>query len=119
MFVDYTGKSCTLTWGASSWWLVGADGPLPVGDVIVGGGLIIGAIVDGVKILFAKKSKSSGKEKASDIPSWAKGEKPKDGESGNDYARRLMDKKYGKGNYKTGPGTEYNKLRKHGDRGAK
>ena len=68
---------------------------------------------------LAKKSKSSGKEKANDIPSWAKGEKPKEGESGKDFAKRLLDRKYGKGNYKTGTGSEYNKLRKYGDRGGK
>lgn len=27
-----------------------------------------------------------------------------------------MDEKYGKGNYPKGPGTEYNKIRKWGDR---
>jgi len=66
-----------------------------------------------------KESKSSDKEKSSDIPSWARGEKPKQGESGNEYAKRVMDQKYGAGNYKKGPGTEYNKLRKYGDRGGK
>ena len=118
-YIDPTGESYALTWGGSTWWLTGADGPLPIGDAIVVGGVIVGAVVDGVRILFAKKSKSSGKEKSSDVPSWAKGEKPKEGESGNDFAKRLMDKKYGKGNYKTGPGSEYNKLRKYGDRGGK
>ena len=68
-------------------------------------------------IVYAKKSKKSGKEMASDIPSWARGEKPLEGESGKDFARRLCDDKYGKGNYDTGPGSEYNKLRKYGDRG--
>ena len=47
----------------------------------------------------------------------ARGEKPLEGESGKDFARRLCDDKYGKGNYDTGPGSEYNKLRKYGDRG--
>lgn len=65
---------------------------------------------------FNKKSKSSGKEKSSDIPSWAEGTKPNGGESGNDYADRILDKKYGKGNYKKGPGSEHNKLKKWGDR---
>jgi len=30
-----------------------------------------------------------------------------------------MDEKYGKDNYKTGPGSEYNKLKKYGDRGGR
>ena len=65
-------------------------------------------------ILWAKKS---GKEKANDVPSWAKGNSPYPGESGKDFAKRLMDEKYGEGNYDTGPGSEYNKIKKWGDRG--
>ena len=68
-------------------------------------------------IMYAKKSKTSGKEKASDIPSWAKGKKPLQGEKGKDFARRLCDDKYGQDNYDKGPGSEYNKLRKYGDKG--
>jgi hypothetical protein len=64
-----------------------------------------------------KKSKSgSGKEKATDIPSWAKGNKPLKGENGKDFATRLMNEKYGIGNYKTGPGSEFSKLQKYGNR---
>ena len=74
-------------------------------------------ILDAIK--QAKKSKESGKEKANDVPSWAKGERPKPGESGKDFAKRLCDKKFGKGNYKKGPGSDYNKLKKWGDRGFK
>jgi len=67
-------------------------------------------------INYAKKSKSSGKEGATDIPSWAEGEKPLPGESGKDFAKRLVEGKYGEGNYDTGPGSEFNKLKKYGDR---
>ncbi|ACA16903.1 RHS protein [Methylobacterium sp. 4-46] len=63
--------------------------------------------------LFSKKS---GKERATDIPSWAKGQKPNPGESGRDFADRVMDARYGKGNYPKGPGSEYNQIRKYGDR---
>ena len=58
-----------------------------------------------------------GKEKASDKPSWAEGERTYKGENGKEFAKRLMDKKYGKGNWKEGSNSEYNKLRKWGDRG--
>ena len=65
-----------------------------------------------------KKPKSGqGKENADDVPSWAEGEAPYKGESGKDFSKRLMDDKYGKNNYDTGPGSEYNKLKKWGDRG--
>ena len=62
-------------------------------------------------------SGKSAKEAAKDVPSWAKGNKPYKNESGNDFAKRLLDEKYGKGNYPKGPGTEYNQIRKWGDRG--
>jgi len=62
------------------------------------------------------KRGASGKQGATDIPSWAIGRKPNAGESGKDFAKRLMDEKYGVGKYDTGPGSEYNKLKKYGDR---
>jgi len=63
-------------------------------------------------------TKKSGKHKANDIPSWAAGQKPRPGESGKDFAKRLLDQQYGEGNWSnTGPGSEYSKLRKNGDRG--
>ena len=74
---------------------------------------------DGSVVCEAKKSKSNKKERATDIPSWAKGEQPLPGESGNDFAERLLNEKYGKGNWKRGPKTEHNKLRKNGDRNRK
>ena len=61
-------------------------------------------------------SRGSDKDRSTDIPSWAEGEKPLAGESGRKFADRLMDQRYGKGNYKKGPGTEHNKLKKYGDR---
>ncbi len=64
-----------------------------------------------------RKSGQSGKEAANDRPSWAEGEAPYVGESGNEFAKRLLDEKYGAGNYRKGPGSEYNQLRKWGDRG--
>lgn len=63
-----------------------------------------------------KKSGLSGKEAADDVPSWAQGERPLIGESGKDFAKRLLDDKYGAGNYPTGPGSEFNKIKKWGDR---
>jgi hypothetical protein len=62
------------------------------------------------------RSGISGKEGAKDVPSWAKGERPKVNESGKDFAKRLLDKKYGEGNYDKGPGSEFNKIQKWGDR---
>jgi RHS repeat-associated protein len=64
----------------------------------------------------ARKTRLSGKEGSSDVPSWAEGKKPSAGESGKDFAKRLMDEKYGAGSYDKGPGSEFNKLKKYGDR---
>ena len=60
----------------------------------------------------------SGKEGSKDAPSWAKqsGAKPKVGESGKQFAKRLLDEKYGAGNWKSGPGTEANQIQKWADR---
>ena len=58
----------------------------------------------------------SGKEGAKDVPSWAKGQRPRAGESGKDFAERLMDDKYGEGNYKKRGTGEYSKIKKWGDR---
>ena len=62
-------------------------------------------------------SKLTGKERANDIPSWARGQRPNPGENGKSFAKRLMDQKYGAGNYNVGPGSEYNMIKKWGDRG--
>ena len=57
----------------------------------------------------------SGKEGAKDIPSWAKGSGPEGAENGKQYAKRMMDGKYGEGNWNTGS-KEYSELKKYGDR---
>lgn len=57
----------------------------------------------------------SGKEAATDIPSWARGTAPYVGESGREYAKRVMDKRYGIDNYSK-DGGEYSRLKKYGDR---
>ena len=65
-----------------------------------------------------KKTKAglSPKEAAKDVPSWAKGKRPLTTENGRQFAERLLDEKYGKGKYPTGPGSEFNKIKKWGDR---
>ncbi len=57
-----------------------------------------------------------GKEAADDVPSWAHGKRPLTTENGRDFAKRSLDDKYGAGNYPTGPGSEFNKIKKWGDR---
>jgi RHS repeat-associated protein len=70
-------------------------------------------------------------KKKDDIPGWVdeqrqgtdepfdpaqKGTKedpPRRGETPDDYAKRVCDRKYGEDNYPTGPDTEHNKIKKH------
>ena len=57
----------------------------------------------------------SGKEAATDAPSWAKGERPYVNENGKSFAKRLMDNKYGEGKWKAS-NPEYSQIKKWGDR---
>ena len=63
-------------------------------------------------------SNQTAKDAATDIPSWAAGERPckTPNEDGKTFASRLLTGKYGAGNYPTGAGSEYSKLQKFGDR---
>ncbi|OQP43609.1 hypothetical protein A4H97_33835 [Niastella yeongjuensis] len=66
------------------------------------------------------KDKKTGKElkggkSKDDVPEWARGYRPRKGEKGEDFSKRLLDKKYGPGNWKKGPATEFNKIKKFGD----
>jgi len=75
-------------------------------------------IIKGCKIKFKKPlARVSGKEGAKNIPSWARGNRPYEGENGKDFAKRLMDDKYGSGKWSgEGAGSEYNQIKKWGDR---
>src|SRR5438552_17300329 len=61
----------------------------------------------------------SGKEAADHVPSWAQGERPLTTENGRDFAKRLLDDKYGAGNYPTGPGSAFNKINEVGRPGVR
>ncbi|MEU6584009.1 PA14 domain-containing protein [Nocardia sp. NPDC046763] len=58
------------------------------------------------------------KSKSTDAPDWVKNSnyRPYAGESGKDFAKRIMDAIYGPGKYKTGAATEYQKIQKWADR---
>ena len=71
------------------------------GTVVAGGSLAV---------YFAKDSKKSGKERATDKPSWANRESIDPDLSAQQNATEMLDRKYGAGNWKKGPGTEFNKI---------
>ena len=50
------------------------------------------------------------------MPSWAKGNKPYKGESGKKFAKRLINEQYASEQYNSGPKSDFNKLKKYGDR---
>ena len=57
-YVDPNGESYALTWGGSTLWIAGVDGPIPIGDALVVGIAAVGAVVD-IGILFAKGGKQN------------------------------------------------------------
>jgi hypothetical protein len=59
--------------------------------------------------------RQSGKEAADDIPSWARGSRRMVGETPSQFAKRIMDGEYGRGNWRE-PDLEYNRIKKFGQR---
>ena len=100
-----------------------------VGTLVVGAGTAVTANAAskmGDNFAMAKASKKSGREMATDTPSWARNGYDKDGkpyhprkgEDGKTFADRVMDDRYGEGNWRRSgrQGREYSQLRKWGDR---
>ncbi len=61
-------------------------------------------------INYAKQSKRSGKERATDKPSWVSQSDIDMRKTAQENARILLDEKYGSGNWGKGPGTEFNRI---------
>ena len=144
-YVDYTGKSVTAalaTWVSTAWGLTLVDGPLPIGDIIYGVGCVVlgvAALLVSINVIFEvvdsnenkesdkhderksktdkKKSKKSGKERANDNPSWTNPDMIDKNQTAQHNAERMLNDKYGKGNWNKGPNTEYNKIIKWIQRG--
>jgi RHS repeat-associated protein len=57
-------------------------------------------------------SRPSEKDKSTDVPSWARPFRRNHNESCGEFAERLLNEKYGCGNWRTGPGSEYSKIKK-------
>lgn len=62
------------------------------------------------------KSNISGKDGAKDVPSWVRGERPFVGESGKEFADRLIKGQTGQAPKDKGPGSDWSKIKKYGDR---
>ena len=67
--------------------------------------------------LMERIHNQSGKEAATNVPSWARGIPRRVGETPREYAKRVMDDKFGPGGWKdTGPRSDFNRIKKHGER---
>ena len=76
----------------------------------------------GYLALNALFAHATGKAQSKDAPSWAKTDpdsQPLAGENGENWATRILDKKYGRGKWDKGPGSEYQQIKKFRDRKGK
>ena len=77
----------------------------------------VAIIVAAVAVYFSKQAKKTAKARAKDAPSWLAGAMgampPHHNEKAKDYAKRLLNNKYGNGNWNTGAGSEYSKIVKY------
>jgi RHS repeat-associated protein len=92
------------------------------GGITIGGaiGYVIGSAVDRMTgntsavygPVSVSMSRESGKERATDSPSWAKPFRRNPNEKCGDFAERLLNEKYGCGSWNRGPGSEYSQIKK-------
>lgn len=76
-----------------------------LGAVVVGGGLAIAGL--GINVLMAKRT---GKEKATDKPSWVNRDMVDPKKTPQENAQDLLDEKYGFNKWPKGARTEFSKI---------
>lgn len=74
------------------------------------------AIMD-ESIMYARKSRKSGKEKANDLPSYFDRNGVDPNKTAQQNAADALDRQFGKGNWPKGPGSDFNKIVKWIHRG--
>lgn len=114
--------ACSVGGGATAGaagWLAGAIGGCALGGAIGNWGEMAAESL----LMFAKKSRASGKERADDTPSWVKhNPRRPDDENCKKYAERILNEQYGCGTQKAmerGAGSEYSKIVKNCERGGR
>ena len=116
-FTDSSGKS--IAWwgyfGGSLAELIGLGPEDPVADALAFA--ILRAAYQPDIPQPSCMAKKTGKEKASDYPSWVKQYNRDPDEGCKDFAKSVLDQKYGAGNWNSGPGSEYSKIVKACQRG--
>ena len=83
-----------------------------VGLMVSGGILAFGSFAIPENVQLKKQSKTTGKERATNKPSWVNKGMVDPNLSAEENARRMLDNKWGKGNWKPGPGSDFNKIKK-------
>ena len=83
------------------------------------GTIMVGNAVAQSTVHYAKQSKKSGKERATDKPSWVSPSDVDLGKSSQQNATDLLNNKYGSGNWGKGPTAEFNRIVKWIDRALK
>ena len=68
---------------------------------------------------MSKTTRRSAKERSTKTPSWARGAKPDPDEGCKQFAARLLDGKYGMGNWEKGAGSEFSQIVKRCQRGGR
>lgn len=89
------------------------------GATALTGTVIVGDAAAQAAINYAKQSKKSGKERATDKPSWVTRNDVDLNQSSQKNATDILNNKYGSGNWNKGPRTEYNQIVKWIDKGLK
>ena len=89
------------------------------GAAVVTGMVIVENSLNEATVNYAKQSKKSGKERATDKPSWVSQSDVDLGKSSQQNATEMLNNKYGSGNWSKGPRTEFNQIVKWIDRGLK
>ena len=87
--------------------------------MVVTGTIMVGDAIAQATVNYAKQSKKSGKERATNKPSWVSQSDVDLSKSSQQNATDLLNNKYGSGNWHRGPKTEFNKIVKWIDRGLK
>jgi len=87
----------------------------PVPALLAGTVILVGSAAS-VVVELAKASKTSQSARATNAPSWSLGEPPRGNETAQEYATRILDEKYGQGNWKKGANSEYSRIVKRAQR---
>ena len=135
-YIDIDGHDAVSVlewWTNQMYWICDADGPYPFADFLYVGVIfalsiyitadsiqedsfpsststVEGSSAASIKPAKRKESKKSGKEKASDRPSWVDVSQIDFNQTAQQNATRLLNEKYGPGNWRKGPNSDFSRI---------